>query len=134
MIEVGNVQQLLRLLLDRLDNRWMAVPQTVNRDAAEKIEVFLAVGIPDFAAAAFDQGDGRAGVSFGDVLFGERGDVPVLHHFRTTSVPTPSLVKISKSTACFTRPSMMWVFSTPPLSALMQHSTFGIIPEPTTPS
>src|SRR5262245_54319020 len=134
VIEIGNVEQLLRLLLDRLDDRGMAVAETVDGNAAKKIEIFFAVGVPNLAASTFDEGDRRASVSFGDELIGERGDIPVLHHFLTTSVPTPSLVKISKSTACFTRPSMMWVFSTPPLSALMQHSTLGIIPEPTTPS
>ena len=33
--------------------------------------------------------------------------------FCTTSVPTPSPVKISSRTACWRRPSMMWVFPTP---------------------
>src|SRR4030095_8360620 len=134
MIKVGNVEHLLGLLLDRLDDRGMTVAEAVNGNAAKKIEILFAVGVPNFASSTFDEGDRRAGVSFCDVLFGERGDIPVLHHFRTTSVPTASLVKISKSTACFTRPSRMWVLSTPPLSALMQHSTLGIIPEPTTPS
>src|SRR5262245_38851551 len=133
MVEIGNMEQLLRLLLDRFDDRRIAMAQAVDRDAGEKIEILFAVGIPDLAAPPLDQRDRRARVGLRHVLVGQRCDLPVVH-FRTTSVPTPSLVKISSNTACFTRPSMIWVFSTPPLSALMQHSTFGIMPDPTTPS
>src|SRR6202035_3237558 len=46
----------------------------------------------------------------------------------TTSVPIPERVKISSSTACLLRPSIIWVFATPLLSASIQHSTFGIMP------
>ena len=52
---------------------------------------------------------------------------------RTISVPMPLLVKISRSKAWGSRPSIMWVFRTP-ASRLVKHaSTLGIIPRSITP-
>src|SRR5690606_35600970 len=52
---------------------------------------------------------------------------------RWISVPTPRSVKISRSSACWTRPSMMCAFSTWSLTACKAHLTFGIIPPVITP-
>ena len=136
MIEIGNVDQLARLLLDGAHDGRMAMAQAVNRDSGEKVEVFFSIGVPHPSPFATHQSDRIASVGVSDIIFGKLGDIAVLHlyYFLTTSVPTPSFVKISRRTACFTLPSMMCVLPTPPLRASMQHSTLGIIPEPTTPS
>jgi len=50
------------------------------------------------------------------------------HHERVISVPTPSSVKISRSVAWATRPSMMCADCTPPLTASRAQRIFGSIP------
>src|ERR1044071_3045637 len=70
VVEIGNVQQLLGLALDCLDDRRVTVTQAIDRDASKKIEIFPAIGIPNLGSFSFDQRDGRAGVSLGNVFFG----------------------------------------------------------------
>src|SRR5690349_10187343 len=133
VIEVRNVKKFARLLLNRAHDGGMAMSQRIHCDAREEIEILFPVRVPDSRPLAAHESNRISRIGSGDVLIGQPRNVAIRHRF-TTSVPIPSLVKISRSTACFTRPSRMWVFPTPPLSASMQHSTFGIIPEPTTPS
>src|SRR4026208_341969 len=106
MLEIGHAQQLRPLLFDRLDDRRITVTQTIDRDAGEEIEILFTVSVPNFCAPPFDQRDRRACIGLGNELVGQRRDI-LVPHLRTTSVPTPSLVKISNSTACLTRPSMI---------------------------
>ena len=47
MIEIGNMQELLRLLFDRFDDRRVTMTQAVNRDAGKEIEIFLAIRVPN---------------------------------------------------------------------------------------
>ncbi len=70
VIEIGNMQQLLGLPLDRFDDRRVAVAKTIDRDAGKKIEIFLAIGIPNLSSPSFDQRDGRPRISPGNVFFG----------------------------------------------------------------
>jgi hypothetical protein len=70
VVEIGNVQQLLGLLLDRFDDRRVAVPKTIDRDPGKKIEIFLAIGIPNLSSPSFDQRYGRPRISPGNVFFG----------------------------------------------------------------
>ena len=49
------MHQGLCLLFDRLDDRRMAMAENIDRNAGEKIEILLAVSIPDFKAPALDQ-------------------------------------------------------------------------------
>src|SRR4029079_14260821 len=46
------------------------------------------------------------------------------HHFERISVPTPSSVSTSSSSACGTRPSMMWQERTPARAASATHADF----------
>ena len=52
----------------------------------------------------------------------------------TTLVPQPASVMISSSTACSTRPSMMWALPTPASSALRTAATLGTMPPPMRPA
>src|SRR5438132_1969588 len=132
MIEIGNVDQLARLLLDGAHDGRMAMTQAVNRDSGEKVEVFFSIGVPHPSPFATHQSDRIASVGVSDIIFGKLGDIAVLHlyYFLTTSVPTPSFVKISRRTACFTMPSMMCVLPTPSLMVYMHHSTMCTIHVP----
>ena len=54
--EVGDVAEGLQLLGDRRDQRGVGVAERVDGDAAEQVDVLLAVGVPDVRALAADQG------------------------------------------------------------------------------
>src|SRR5699024_2108697 len=45
-----------------LDNRWVGVPQGVDRDAGEQVEVLLTLAIPNVAALALDEVQRRGAV------------------------------------------------------------------------
>ena len=53
---------------------------------------------------------------------------------RLMKVPMPAFVNTSSSTACSTRPSMIWAVCTPPCTASIAHRTFGSIPPAMVPS
>src|SRR5262249_46025220 len=121
------------------------VAEVVDREAGEEVDVALAVRVPQDRTLAAHECDGEAGVHADLSLVGRGDDLSVRHlasvRFagrlraccQVTSVPMPSAVKISSSTAWRRRPSITCVFLTPPRSASTQHSTFGIIPWPITP-
>jgi hypothetical protein len=69
----------LRLLFNRFDNRRMTVTETIDRNAGEKVEIFLAVGVPHLDSAPFNQCQRRARVGFGNELISQRRHVFVLH-------------------------------------------------------
>ncbi len=55
--EVGDVAERLELLCHGLEDRGVCMAQRVDGDAAEQVEVLLAVGIPDVGAlAAYQHG------------------------------------------------------------------------------
>ena len=58
VVQVGNVPQRPTLLLQRLYQGRMAVPQTRDRDPAHEVKVLLAVFVPDLHALAPDEGHG----------------------------------------------------------------------------
>src|SRR5260370_29443386 len=145
--DVGNVRELFRLLLDRAHDPRISVPEAGNRESAENIEIAVAVGVVQIRAMPARERQRQASVNIDHVPMREFYDLGVVHRCLppcaaravslnadtlarrcTTSVPIPERVKISSSTACLLRPSIIWVFATPLFSASMQHSTFGIIP------
>src|SRR5919106_5074806 len=91
MIEIRNVEQLARLLLDGTDYCRMAVAQTVDRDARQEIEVLFAVGIPHPRALAAHQRDGIPGVGVSDIMFCELRNIAVLHHLLPHHLSSHSL-------------------------------------------
>src|SRR5208283_5739900 len=111
-----------------LDDRWVAMAEDVDRDAAEQVQVGLAVDVGDHGAVTAGQRHRR-----GAVVVHHHGFPPVSHRVRgchalTTLVPVPSSVKSSTSTQCSTRPSMTCALGTPPVTARRHASTLGIMP------
>ena len=53
--EVRDVAERLELVGDRLDQRRVGVAERVDGDAAEQVDVLLAVGVPDVGALAADE-------------------------------------------------------------------------------
>src|ERR1700678_3176213 len=107
------------------------MPQHVDGDTAEQIEVGLAVHIGDHGAIAAGQSQRRDTV----VVHHHRGP-PLLDgvglcssgaHALTTFVPEPWSVSSSTNTQCSTRPSMTCALGTPAVTARRQASTFGIM-------
>ncbi len=54
VVEIGDVQQLFRLLPNRPDDSGVTVTQTVDRDSRQEVEVLFALGIPDLGASSPD--------------------------------------------------------------------------------
>src|SRR5688572_27327734 len=67
VIEVRSVDELLRLALDRTEHARMGMPQIVYRYACDEVEIPLAVGVPDMASFAANQGYGKTRVGIGDI-------------------------------------------------------------------
>ena len=61
-VEVGGVAQRVQLRGDGLDDRRVAVAEHVDRDAAEQVQVGLAVGVGDHGAVAAGQRQRRGAV------------------------------------------------------------------------
>src|SRR5262249_10326625 len=100
----------------------MAVAEVVHGEPGEEIEVLLAVRVPKARSPAAHEGDGitRVHPDLGSV--GRLDDLAVVHRpaidrlavrlrscCQRTSVPMPSVVKISSSTAWRLRPSITCV-------------------------
>ena len=120
--------RVVELLGDGRDQRGVGVAEGVDGDAAEQVDVLLAVGVPDVRTLAADEDQLRRpeGVHHGAGV----ALLPLLAHesrlaFRTlvatpgsTWVPTPSSVNSSSSTAWSSRPSTTVARATPPLHRL----------------
>src|SRR5438128_12633857 len=77
MIEIGNVDQLARLLLDGAHDGRMAMAQAVNRDSGEKVEVFFSIRVLHPSPLATHQSPRLATLGVSDILVGKLGDSPV---------------------------------------------------------
>jgi hypothetical protein len=69
VVVVAGVDQLGDLLLQRGNQLGVGVAQGVDRDAAECIQVFLAVDVPDAAAVTVRERDRQAAVGVHDMRF-----------------------------------------------------------------
>ena len=140
--EVRDVAERLELRRHRRDQGRVPVAERVDRDAAEEVDVLLAVGVPDVGALAADQRQlGRPeGVhqaartaayrswSHDASSCAARALRVLVSTSGSTWVPTPSLVNSSSSTACGSRPSTTVARETPALTASRQAFIFGTIP------
>ena len=70
LVVVGAVDHGCCLLLERLDDLRMAVAEVVDRHAGEKIQVALAVGVPELAPLAPYRHDRVPAVGLHDILVG----------------------------------------------------------------
>ena len=127
---VRHVRERRRLLGDRLDEHGVRVPERVHGDAGEEVEVASPVVVPEVRALAADE-HRHAGPEAAHQVARLRHPASrrLIRTSRTTSVPIPLLVKISTSTECGTRPSMIAAVSTPPSTASRHACIFGIMPD-----
>ena len=142
--EVRDVPQLGELLGDCLNDRGMRVPQAVDGDARQQVDVLLAVGVPDVGATPphQDPAGGAEGVHDGVGVAGQPAGVAGAGPFRLRggslssrggghrllppfsggtgaspgwmTVPTPWSVTISSSMLWAWRPSTTCACATPP--------------------
>src|SRR5579875_3727930 len=127
----------------------VTVAERADRDAGDEVQVPAAVRVPDEAALAPGQRDGRdaigghqragvallqcgaraacgAGLACGTGLAcGSGHRAPPSG---STMVPTPVSVKISSRIACGSRPSSTCACGTPPVTAVRQARILGIMP------
>ena len=125
-VEVRHVQQRAGLVGDRVGDGRVRVAERRDREAAEEVEVLLALAVPELHALAAHERDREPAVGLhararrrapGCV---ERAGFEVRHDSLTLAsiiVPMPSRVKNSSSSACGMRPSRMCARRTPPRSA-----------------
>ena len=97
-VQVGRVTERVQLPRDSLDDRRVAVPEHVHRDAAEQVEVALAVDVGDDGALSAGQRQRRRAV-----VVHHHGGPPRPNARRcvmplTTFVPVPASVNSSTST------------------------------------
>src|SRR5271166_6793013 len=106
--------------------------QNIDRDAAQQVQVGVAVHVGDHGAVTAGQSH-----RWGAVVVHHHGFPPGPHrrrigpsvcHALTTLVPVPSSVNSSTSTQCLTRPSITCALGTPPVTARRHASTLGIMP------
>ncbi len=69
VIEVGNVDQFLCLILNCPDHPGVAMAQIANGKACHKIKIFLSLRIPDPCSFSPDRQDGKTGIGTGNILF-----------------------------------------------------------------
>src|SRR5262245_12323312 len=79
MVEIGDVYEFARLLLNRANNGWVAVAEAVHGDAGYKVEILFAISVPHPGPFAANQSDGIARIGLSDVFVREFGDIAVLH-------------------------------------------------------
>src|SRR6185437_4680212 len=79
--DVGDVSELFGLLLDRAHDARMAVAERRHGEAAEKIQIAVAIGVIEISAGAAHEGERHAAVSVDEILMGEVDDFSVVHRF-----------------------------------------------------
>src|SRR5262245_65721771 len=79
MVEIGDMYEFARLLLNRANNGWVAVAEAVYGDAGYKVEILLAISVPHAGPFAVNQSDGIACIGLRDVFVRKFGDIAVLH-------------------------------------------------------
>src|SRR5262249_8993342 len=152
--EVRDVEEGRGLLPHRPHHLGMAVPERGHRDAAGEVEVLLAFPVPHtrpppprpsptgLRLAVDIRCLSAHSISVFVSVMSSPTLTPLSNAFaspsaaahKTISVPIPSLVRTSRRIAWGTRPSMMWAFWAPPVSARRDDSTLGSIPPSITPA
>src|SRR5699024_6670643 len=140
--EVRYVPEGVELRCDRAGEGGVGVTEGVDGDTCEEGEVLVAVGVPDVGPFTTNKhplrrAEGvhqRVGVTFPPLGLGDSGPgVGDIGHLWGTSgsiiVPTPWVVKISRSREWGTRPSTTCAEATPPRTARRHASIFGTIPD-----
>ena len=85
--KIGKMDARAGFAANRLDDTGMRVAESVDGDAAEEIEIFLAAGVEDVAAAAMREDDGLTFVSRQQKLVWRRADGSRLWRARGCGLP-----------------------------------------------
>src|SRR4029077_433036 len=81
-VQVRRVDELRALAAQRGDDVGVGVPEEVDRDARDEVEVFAAGVVVHHAAPATHEGDGQAATGLHEVALGEVGRVHDQHRPR----------------------------------------------------
>ena len=87
VIQVRDMQQLVRLCLDGLYHPWMAVTQGIDRDPAQKVQVSLAFGVIDIHPLPAIKDKLWTVIGMYHVLFLEVNDLLRVHHYSPFCYP-----------------------------------------------
>ena len=142
IIQVGAVHQLASLLTDSLHQHRMIITKAVDSNTGKGIHILIALVVPHTAALAklhnhLISAENRQIIFFcffyNSFFIHCQEYLPLMQNpcyqiSLTTSVPTPLSLKSSIRIECSARPSIICVFLAPPLKALMQERTLGIMP------
>src|SRR5262249_20537016 len=79
MVEIGDMYEFARLLLNRANNGWVAVAEAVHGDAGYKVEILFAISVPHPGSFAANESNGIACIGLSDVFVREFGNIAVLH-------------------------------------------------------
>ena len=98
VVEVRHVEERARLVGERVGNRRMRVTERRDREAAEEVEVLLALAVPEAHALAAHERDRLAPVGLHHVFGVERDDVVERRH--TSSPPCSTAASLRSSCRC----------------------------------
>src|SRR5690606_28209193 len=115
--------QTAHLFVHRRGNGGVGVTERGDRQPSQKVEVPVAVGVDQPAPLTFDEGDRGPAIGLH-----QHPGLAVGQGHGSTIVPMPSEVNTSSKTACWTRPSRMWAWETPPSMAAATDFSLGTIP------
>ena len=148
--QVGHVEQRLGLLVQRLGDRGVAVPEAGDGEAREEVEVPAAVAVPHPGPLAAHELQRRRpvgrheraaverrcphGLGRGSACDRSASEASGLRGRNVIIVPTPASLNSSSSSTCGSRPSSRWADPTPLVTAWRQAAIFGIIPPVSVPS
>src|SRR5439155_21940836 len=104
------------------------MPDARDRDAAEEVEVLVAVGVPQPGTLAAHELDGRARVGRDDPFALDLLQLRQAHGEASIFVPIPASVNSSSSSEWAIRPSRMCAALTPWLIASTHASSLGRMP------
>ena len=142
IIQIGAVHQLGSLLTDSLHQHRMIITKAVDSDTGKSIYILIALVVPHTAALTklhnhLISAENRQIIFFcffyNCFFIHCQEYLPLMQNpcyqiSLTTSVPTPLSLNSSIRIECSARPSIICVFLAPPLKALMQERTLGIMP------
>src|ERR1039458_86648 len=126
--QVADVHQPLGLLAHRRHHARVTVTDVRDRDAAEEIEVLVAVLVPQMWALPANELHGEARVRSDHTRTLELLQLSQAHVAASILVPIPASVNSSKSNECGVRPSRMCAALTPWWIASRQACNLGRIP------
>ena len=122
------MHQLTDLAANRRDHARVAVAEARHANTAQKVEVLVALDVPQVRALAAHELDREARVGAHHARALELLELGQGHGAASILVPIPASVKSSRSSECAIRPSRIWAALTPAWMASTQASSLGRMP------